>query len=87
MSLKTPNTRLIRWEIKLEEYNFEIKYTKGNQNNVGDALSRIEINVREDEDSLPMVPQTSEDTPHTIKEKDKLLDDDLITVMLDTLHG
>ena len=27
-----------------------------------------------------MVPQTSEDTPHTIGKIDKLLDDDLITV-------
>ena len=25
-SLKTPNSRLIRWRIKLEEYDFEIKY-------------------------------------------------------------
>ena len=55
-SLKTPSTRKIRWKIKLEEFNFEIKYAKGNENNVADALSRIGTNVREDEDSLSMVP-------------------------------
>ena len=53
--------------MKNEKYNFEIKY-ESNVNNVADALSRIEIIVRKDKDSLSMVPQTSKDTPHIIEE-------------------
>ena len=45
-SVKTPNTKLIRWKIKLEEYNFEIKYTKCIENTVADALSRNQCQRR-----------------------------------------
>lgn len=41
MSLKDPNSKLMRWKIKLDEYNFEISYKKGTLNNNADALSRI----------------------------------------------
>ena len=41
MSLKDPNSKLIRWKIKLEEFNFEIKYKQGKLNSNADALSRI----------------------------------------------
>lgn len=41
-SLKEPNSRLMRWRIQLEEFDYEIKYKKGSTNNA-DALSRIKI--------------------------------------------
>lgn len=41
MSLKDPNSRLVRWRLKLEEFEYEIIYRKGNQNLNADALSRI----------------------------------------------
>jgi len=41
MSLKDPNSKLIRWKIKLEEFNFEIRYKQGKLNANADALSRI----------------------------------------------
>ncbi|XP_045468252.1 uncharacterized protein LOC123676417 [Harmonia axyridis] len=41
-SLKEPNSRLMRWRIKLEEFDYEIRYRKGSMNNA-DALSRIVI--------------------------------------------
>ena len=44
-SLKTPNARLIRWRLRLEEYHYIIKYKKGSENHVADALRRIEINA------------------------------------------
>lgn len=50
-NFKEPNGRLIRWKIKLSEYNFEIIYIKGKENHVADALSRLPIteNLRKEE--------------------------------------
>ena len=40
MSLKEPNSRLVRWKLKLEEFEYEIRYKKGKNNQAADALSR-----------------------------------------------
>lgn len=37
---KNPNSRLLRWRLKLEEYEYEIKYKPGRINANADALSR-----------------------------------------------
>jgi len=41
MSLKEPSSKLLRWRIKLDEYNFEIKYKARKLNSNAEALSRI----------------------------------------------
>lgn len=41
MSLKDPSSKLVRWKIKLDEYDFEIEFKKGKVNSNADALSRI----------------------------------------------
>jgi hypothetical protein len=41
MNVKDPGTRLLRWRIKLEEYDYRIIYKKGALNTNADALSRI----------------------------------------------
>lgn len=46
-SIKEPNSKLVRWRLKLSEFDYEIKYKKGVQNGNADALSRIEINHNE----------------------------------------
>lgn len=40
-NLKTPNSKLIRWKLDLEEYDYEIIHKPGKQNVVADALSRV----------------------------------------------
>jgi hypothetical protein len=41
MNIKDPGSRLLRWRIKLEEYDYEIVYKKGALNTNADALSRM----------------------------------------------
>jgi hypothetical protein len=41
MNVKDPGSRLLRWWIKLEEYDYEVGYKKGALNTNADALSRI----------------------------------------------
>ena len=43
-SIKDPGSRLARWRLKLEEYDYEIQYKPGKINKNADALSRIKIN-------------------------------------------
>lgn len=43
MSLKEPNSKLVRWRLKLEEFDYEIEYKPGRINSNADALSRIPI--------------------------------------------
>lgn len=47
MSLKEPNSKLVRWRLKLEEFEYEIVYKKGTLNSNADALSRIKIDSTE----------------------------------------
>jgi len=42
-SVKDPSSRLLRWRLKLEEYEYEVKYKKGSSNTNADALSRIHV--------------------------------------------
>ena len=41
MSVKDPGSRLLRWRIKLEEYDYEIVFKKGASNTSADALSPV----------------------------------------------
>lgn len=47
MSLKEPNSKLLRWRLKLSEFQFEILYKKGSSNSNADALSRVELHNKE----------------------------------------
>lgn len=52
-AIKEPNSKLVRWRLKLAEYDYEIIYKKGKHNTNADALSRIpnQINNIEDEET------------------------------------
>lgn len=49
-SLKDPSSKLTRWRLRLQDFNFEIIYKKGKQNTNADALSRIKINALDSDD-------------------------------------
>jgi hypoxanthine-guanine phosphoribosyltransferase len=46
-NVKDPSSRLLRWRLLLEEYDFEIKYKPGKQNTNADSLSRYPIGALE----------------------------------------
>jgi hypothetical protein len=48
MNIKDPGSRLLRWRIKLEEYDSEIVYKRGAVSTNADVLSRINTSVKEE---------------------------------------
>jgi hypothetical protein len=59
MNVKDLSSRLLRWRLKLEEYDYEISYKKGALNTNDDALSRInEVRI---EKETPLVTKLNED--------------------------
>lgn len=60
-NIKEPNSKLQRWKLRLEEYNFNVEYTKGKENYVADALSRVEINLNEDNFSTDATIHSAEE--------------------------
>ena len=47
------NSRLIRYSLLLQQYDFEIQHVKGSQNNLSDALSRREYEPEEGGNTAP----------------------------------
>lgn len=66
-NLKEPNSRLMRWRLKLLEYDYNIVYKKGKENKVADALSRIEIHPIDNENQsvLGNIDQTDDNKIQT----------------------
>jgi hypothetical protein len=55
-NVKDPSSRLLKWRIKLYEFDFEIIYKEGKRNTNADALSRInlpEVNTVNEISSVP----------------------------------
>ena len=46
INCKDPSSRLVRWRLKLEEFDYDISYKPGNQNRNADALSRVRIDLK-----------------------------------------
>lgn len=53
--LKDPNSKLTRWRLRLEEFDYKVVYKKGKENSNVDALSRIEINIHNTESNKESV--------------------------------
>lgn len=71
MSLKEPNSKLVRWRLKLEEYDYEIIYKKGKLNSNADALSRIRL----DSSNIAEVNMNASSQLSTIHSCDENLND------------
>lgn len=71
--IKEPNSRLIRWKLKLDEFNFTIIYKKGSDNKVADALSRIEIQNNELDDNESMAVNKNDFPPLTEEDINEIL--------------
>ena len=67
-NVKDPGSRLVRWRLKLEEYEYEIVYKPGRINSNADALSRISVVTRDNEyrEFIKYFQNTSNTTPITI---------------------
>lgn len=65
--VKDPGSRLVRWRLQLEEFDYEVVYKPGTQNTNSDALSRIGITT------VTQEPETSKEYQEYIEEKSKRL--------------
>lgn len=84
-SLKEPSSsKLIRWRLKLEEYDYEIVYKKGTLNTNADALSRppIDLNALETKSSPDEVSSIIAEP-----DEDNINLDELVNERYETLVG
>lgn len=77
-NIKEPNSKLVRWRLKLEEYEYEIIYKKGKHNTNADCLSRIELNTLETESTINNPGEINNDVVSYLKHlaENITLDDD-----------
>lgn len=68
--LKAPGSRLVRWRLLLEEYEYEIVYKQGKLNQNADALSRIkpENTINEDVKKINSITRNRDSYSSFLKE-------------------
>lgn len=91
LQVKDPSSRLLRWRIKLEEYDFEIHYKPGKNNTNADALSRIPIKeclavTRSQAKHSGKISPISDNTPISSNSPQEISDPDTIQTILKEFH-
>lgn len=81
MSIKEPNSRLTRWRLKLEEFEYRVIHKSGKNNTNADALSRVEIHNNDTESPKNQDTPESPNNPGSIS-SDTL--DNLLSIMGNT---
>jgi hypothetical protein len=61
MNVKHPGSRLLRWRIHLEEFDYKITYKRGSQNSNAYALSRIGSVTTEAKNSTMLDEETKKE--------------------------
>ena len=62
--MKDPTSKIMRWRIKLNEYDYNIVYKPGKQNSNADALSRNPPNsTKLDQTLIALIKRTETDNP------------------------
>lgn len=61
--MKNPSSRLTKFRLLLEEYDFEVVYVKGKNNAGADFLSRLKVN----KETVHMVTRAKQHIPNTIE--------------------
>lgn len=78
-NLREPNSKLVRWRLKLEEFDYEIQYKKGSANTNADFLSRLEsypLEIKTEDDLLSLFNNPGDIStrePIEIEELDEVL--------------
>ena len=67
-SCKNPPNRLIRWALRLQEFNFNIEYIKGEEN-PADFLSRPIETASIKVNSIGVMPEINQEDKNTILEE------------------
>lgn len=84
--IKEPNSRLISWKIKLEEFDFDFRYKKGKENTLADALSRIEVNHLDSDTASVQVCIDEEDARQFINQQNPN-DEDLDEILYQAIEN
>ncbi len=76
-SVKEPTSKLLRWRIRLEEFNYQIIYKKGKLNTNADALSRIEIHTKETTENIFDLQKYVEDVTKNLEDNNHQNNDEI----------
>lgn len=73
-SLKEPNSKLVRWRLRLEEFDYDIIYKKGKFNVNADCLSRITVNALENESIINNPGEVNQEILEYLRESTQNMD-------------
>lgn len=89
-SLKDPSSKLTRWRLKLQDFDFDIKHKPGKSNTNADALSRIKLPVNvlgSDDDDMNSTKVNVDDTEDRLQSYVKDLTNQIVSLTAKNKHN